>query len=98
MVKRNSSTTDTPKKKQKTTEDLYSANQLKFLRRVGRRIAGLRVERDLSQLQLAQLAKIHRSYLASIEIGIRNAQMLTLQKLAAALKVPVKELFNVEGF
>ena len=98
MAKRNTSSTQTPENEHKTVKDLYTATQLKFLRRVGRRIAGLRVERDLSQLQLAQIAKINRSYLAHIETGDRNAQMLTLQKLAAALKVPVKELFNVEGF
>ena len=98
MAKRTTSTVQTPKRERKTAEELYTANELKFMRRVGRRIAGLRVERDLSQLQLAQIAKIDRSYLASIEVGARNAHMLMLQKIGAALKVPAYELLRVEGF
>jgi DNA-binding XRE family transcriptional regulator len=82
----------------KSAEELYNPTERKFLRRVGRRIAGLRVERDLSQVDLARKAKINRGYLGHIEIGARNPHLLSLLKLSAALKVPVNELLKVEEF
>ena len=82
----------------KTNDELYTATEMKFLRRVGRKVAGLRVMRDLTQDQLATAAKISRSYLGYIEVGARNMHALALLKIATALKVPVSELLQVEDF
>jgi transcriptional regulator with XRE-family HTH domain len=43
---------------------------------------------DLSQGQLADEAKIDRSYLSLIESGKRQPSIETIEKIAAALKIP----------
>ncbi len=85
-----------PPVRRKPQEELYTEIERKFMRRVGRRIAGLRVERDLSQIQLAGKAKISRSYLGFIEVGLRNPHLLALRKIAGALGVPTMELLRIE--
>jgi DNA-binding XRE family transcriptional regulator len=81
----------------KSPEELYTLDERTFLRRIGRRIAGLRVERDLTQIELATKAKINRSYLGFIEVGQRNPHLLSLCKIAHGLNVPVFELIKIEG-
>ena len=84
------------KRSRKSSSELYDEEERKFLRRIGRRIAGLRVERDLSQVALAAKAGINRSYLGFIEIGDRNPHLLSLRKIARALNVPVCELTRID--
>jgi len=42
---------------------------------------------------LAELAGIDRTYISSIEKGERNVSIVTIEKLSAALKVTIKDLF-----
>jgi CheY-like chemotaxis protein/DNA-binding XRE family transcriptional regulator len=52
-----------------------------------------------SQEELAFRAGLHRSYLADIERGARNASLKTIEKLAVALKVSLSALFQpLSGF
>ena len=55
----------------------------------------LRVKRGLSQEALAVDAGVDRSYVGRIERGIENPTAETLERLAAALDVPVAELLAV---
>ena len=64
------------------------------LRRLGDRIRELRTARGLSQEELADRARIGRSYMSGIERGVRNCSTLHLLKLAKALRVPVADLFT----
>ena len=52
----------------------------------------LRETRGLSQEGLASLAKLHRTYVGSVERGERNISIDNMEKLAAALRVPLAEL------
>jgi transcriptional regulator with XRE-family HTH domain len=52
----------------------------------------MRLERNLSQEALADLAGIHRNYLGGIERCERNVGLDNLHKLATALGVAVAEL------
>ena len=61
-------------------------------KKVGRRIRALRQERGLSQEQLAFESDLHRAYIGQIERGEKNIGLQNLEKIAKALKVPVKEL------
>lgn len=52
----------------------------------------LRGERGLSQEALAGIAKLHRTYVGSIERAERNVSIDNMEKLAAALSVPLADL------
>jgi transcriptional regulator with XRE-family HTH domain len=66
-----------------------------LLRTIGLTIRALRRERGLSQETLAELADIDRSYMSSIERGKRNVSVLNVARIAAALDVPVRDLFGL---
>ena len=61
---------------------------------LGRRIAFLRKEKGLSQVELAADADMAKSYLSELELGKRNASVLVLSRLAAALGTTLEELFK----
>ncbi len=65
-----------------------------LLRTIGLTIRALRRERGLSQEQLAALANIDRSYMSSVERGLRNVSVLNVARIAAALDVPVRDLLG----
>jgi transcriptional regulator with XRE-family HTH domain len=56
----------------------------------------MRRERGLSQEEVAHLAGIHVTYLSGIERGKRNPSLKNLGRIAAALGVPVRELFSFD--
>ena len=59
----------------------------------GRRVRELRKARGLFQEELAGRAGIHWTYLGGIERGERNPALVNIGRIAAALKVPIAELF-----
>ena len=63
---------------------------------VGNRIRALRKQRGLSQEKLALKAGIYRTYLAGIETGKRNATLLSLEKVAIALDISMRDFFDFE--
>ncbi len=60
----------------------------------GQKIKSLRIERGLSQEALAFKANIDRTYMPGIESGKRNVSIIVIEKLAIALEIEIKELFN----
>jgi transcriptional regulator with XRE-family HTH domain len=48
----------------------------------------------MSQEALAGRANIDRSYMSSVERGLRNVSVLNLARIAEALEVPVWELLR----
>jgi len=73
---------------------------MKVAKEVGRRIRRLRtgrLEGPWSQAELASRAGLTVSFLSMIERGERSPGLDTLAKLAAALHVPLAELFAFEG-
>jgi DNA-binding XRE family transcriptional regulator len=60
--------------------------------RVAQNIRYLREQRGLSQEKLSFLADLHRVYIGQIERGEKSPTLLTLQKIADALGVEVREL------
>lgn len=53
----------------------------------GRRVRQFRLERQLSQEKLAELADLHRNYVGGIERGERNVGLVNIVKLAHGLNV-----------
>jgi transcriptional regulator with XRE-family HTH domain len=60
----------------------------------------LRSERKrlgLSQEEVADAAGLHRTYVGSVERGERNVSVDNIERLAAALGVPIVQLFASDG-
>ena len=66
--------------------------------KIGQRIKFLREQASMSQKDLAYTADLDRSYIASVESGCRNISIVNIEKIANALNVPLKELFNATEF
>jgi len=65
-----------------------------ILQRLGSRIRRLREKANISQEALGQIAGLHRTYIGAIERGERNPSVLSLKKIADALKVTLGDLFD----
>lgn len=64
------------------------------LKRFGSRLRQLRLERNLSQEDLAAICGLHRTYLGGIEGGERNLALLNILKIAKALQISPTEFFK----
>jgi len=58
----------------------------------GKNLRRIRTEAGLSQEELAFRAKLHRTYISSIERGERNVSLENIYAIAGALKIPPGEL------
>lgn len=64
----------------------------------GNRVRARRHELGLSQEHLANEAKLHRTYIGSVERGERNVSLSNIVAIATALKLSPSELLRgVEG-
>jgi transcriptional regulator with XRE-family HTH domain len=59
----------------------------------GVHLRSLRLERGLSQEEVAHRAGVHVTYLSGIERGNRNPSLRNIRRLALALGVSAGELF-----
>lgn len=60
----------------------------------GKAIRALREERGYSQEELAERAGLHRNYVGGVERGERNVALENIVKLAVALSVRTRDLFD----
>jgi len=61
----------------------------------GERVRGLRKQKGLSQESLALACGLDRTYIGGVERGERNISLLNIHKIAGALGVKAKDLFDV---
>ncbi len=64
------------------------------IERLGIRIKALRKVTGLTQAKLAELSGISDNFLGKAERGNNAPSIMTLERIASALKVPLFELFN----
>ena len=67
-----------------------------ILYRIGRRIAQLRIERGISQQDLAARCNFEKSNMSRIEYGRNNLTIRTLLTIGQALGVKLRDLVDVE--
>jgi len=60
--------------------------------RFGNKVRAVRKKKGVSQEELAHLAEIDRTYVSSIERGLRNVSLSTVAKLSQALKCKMADL------
>lgn len=65
-----------------------------LLKKIGENIRSLRKSAGLSQIDLAVVVGIDRSYLSEIENGHRNFTIMLLQNFATVLNVPMEEFLK----
>lgn len=65
-----------------------------LLNKFGKRVRDERLKRDISQERLGELAKVHRTYIGMIERGEKNITLTNIEKIAKALNLPIKSLFD----
>jgi integrase len=63
--------------------------------RFGFAVKTRREELELTQEDLADRAGIHRTYLSDVERGTRNLSLINIERLAAALDLPISGLFQI---
>jgi transcriptional regulator with XRE-family HTH domain len=61
---------------------------------VGRNVRRLRVQKGLTQEELAFEAKIDLTYVGGIERGRRNPSLMVMARIANALSVPLAKLLT----
>lgn len=66
----------------------------KILIQFGDKVRVLRKEKSLSQEELSFKADLHRTYIGMIERAEKNITLINIAKIAKALNVEIKELFN----
>ena len=76
-------------------EDYEDSDEYNALKRaIGKRIRTLRIARGLSAKSLSDLAEISSTNFGVIESGYGNVTLLSLDRIAKALVVPLASLFE----
>ena len=60
----------------------------------GQRARTIRLKQGLSQGDVSKRLGVHRSYISSIERGVRNPSLKVIQRIAKALEVPMEKLLK----
>ena len=69
-------------------------NTNRFRSELGMAIRRRRHKLDLSQEDFADMARIHRTYVSSIELGKVDVGIGVVYKIAGALNLPLSKLFK----
>ncbi|MCY8065417.1 helix-turn-helix transcriptional regulator [Bacillus haynesii] len=67
-------------------------NNLRIL--FGRMVRHKRMNLGISQEELAFSSGLHRTYISDVERGTRNVSIDSIEKIANALSIPPKDLFD----
>ena len=73
---------------------VMTQDEKNYFKILGARIAHMRKDQSLTQVQLAQALGISQQMVASYEVGRRRVPVSMLLALARSLRVPIDELFG----
>lgn len=68
----------------------------KILERLGRKLKNARLNKNLTQEELAEKVGIHPTYVGKLESGKNNPSVMLVYKISRALKIELKELFDFD--
>lgn len=68
-----------------------------FLQQIGFAIRESRTKREMTQAELAEACGLHRTFIGSVERGERNVAILSLRRIATALRMPLAEFFPIRS-
>ena len=71
---------------------MASLDDKRFLRDLGSRIRDQRIALKLTQDQLGEKCRLHRTFIGSVERGERNVSILNLRLIARMLRVSLGDL------
>lgn len=77
--------------------DTMTHDEKKFFKELGARVATLRKEQGVTQVQLGETLGIAQQMVASYEVGRRRIPVSMLPRLAHALAVPLEALLGVSN-
>ncbi len=63
-------------------------------KKLGENLKKIRTRKNVSQVEIANILGVDRSFVSNIENGKNNPTLSTITNLAQALNVPVDELFK----
>ncbi len=63
-------------------------------KKLGENLKKLRIKKDISQIELARILGVDRSFVSNIENGKNNPTLSTITSLAKALDVSTNELLK----
>jgi transcriptional regulator with XRE-family HTH domain len=63
-------------------------------KKFGNKLQEIRKQKGLSQEKLAFKSGLHRTYISDIERGARNLSLINIEKIAKALGISIKSLFD----
>ncbi|OLA75011.1 MAG: hypothetical protein BHW62_04075 [Acinetobacter sp. CAG:196_36_41] len=64
------------------------------VKRIGAKLAYIRKSKKISQIRLAEMTDMNFNYIGQIERGQANVTINTVIKIADALDIEIKELFD----
>ncbi len=67
---------------------------MEIKKRVGLLVKAQRRERGWSQEELAHRADLHRTFISSIERGVKNSTVVSIHNIAKAMDMTVSELLD----
>ena len=68
--------------------------QMDILTRYGQAVLKIRLERGISQEELADRCGLHRTYISDIELGKRNLSLENIERIAISLNKTLPEFFK----
>lgn len=78
-------------------KNTYSEKDRKFLKKLGENIRKYRIQKDISQEELAYQADLDRTYISGIERGDRNISVITLKKISNVIGIEVLDSIKQNG-
>ena len=65
-----------------------------IVRNFSKKVKEIRLSKKMSQGDVAKILSVSPTYISSIERGQRNPSLITMEKIAKALKVKVDDLIK----
>ncbi|MBU4380741.1 helix-turn-helix transcriptional regulator [Candidatus Parcubacteria bacterium] len=60
----------------------------------GKNLKKLRVEKQMSQGDIARALGVHRSYISGLERGVRNPTLINIERIARAMGAEIRKLLE----